>query len=416
MTPTDVLIVGAGPTGLVLALALTQLGIKIRIVDKEKSTAETSRAIIIHSRTLEFYQLLDIREGILEQGHMLEALNLRTEGDQKVRIPFHDVGTELTRYPYVFIQPQHIHEPILESKLNSMGVYVERSVEFLDYADHETYITARVCPVGKRDKAQPIDASYLIGCDGAHSTVRHTVHLNFIGSPYRQTFFVADLKGTGPCIDGEAHFNFGGGENIIMVISYEEFPGDIRVHVLGAMENMPPNAEFEDVKSLLETEMQLTADEVNWFTTYRVHHRVAERFRFGRVFIAGDAAHILSPVDGQGMNTGISDSVNLAWKLAAVIKGKADDYLLNSYEVERKQYAENLIDTSDRIFTVIMEKGFVTATVHEVMFNLMQPQGSYSALGSFFFRTLSQIGRNYYDSPLSQGDGPGEIKAGDRKP
>ncbi|KAL1884691.1 hypothetical protein Plec18167_002283 [Paecilomyces lecythidis] len=416
MSKVEVLIVGAGPTGLVLAVALTQLGVKLRIVDKQKTTAETSRAIIIHSRTLEFYQLIGLREDILAHGHLLEALNLRTEGNQTVRIPFRDVGASLTRYPYVFIQPQHIHEPILEAKLNLMGVVVERSIEFIDHIDHGTHVTARIRPVGEEENIETLEASYLVGCDGAHSSIRHGVHLNFMGSPYRQTFFVADLMGSGPSVDGEAHFNFGGGEDILMVISYEQSPGETRVHVLGAVENMSPNAQFDDVRPILEKEMNLTAHEINWFTTYRVHHRVAERFREGRVLIAGDAAHILSPLDGQGMNTGISDSINLSWKLASVIKGKADDFLLNSYEAERRQYAENLVDTSDHIFTVVMEKGFVTATVHEVMFNLMQPAGSYSALGSFFFRTISQIGRNYYDSPLSQGDGEGEIKAGDRIP
>ncbi|KAJ9199735.1 hypothetical protein DTO166G4_5944 [Paecilomyces variotii] len=425
MTAVDVLIVGAGPTGLVLAVALTRLGIKIRIVDKQKTTAETSRAIVIHSRTLEFYQLLGLLDDILPRGHRLEVLNLRTEGAQSVRIPFRDVGAGLTRYPFVFIQPQSIHEPILEAKLNSLGVFVERSVEFLDHIDHGTHITARIRPVdqddsietvGQEENGETVETAFLVGCDGAHSTVRHGVHVDFMGSPYRQTFFVADLIGSGPPVDGEGHFNFGGGEDTIMVVSYEQYPGGTHVHVLGAVENMSPHAQFDDVRPILEKEVKLTTHEVKWFTTYRVHHRVAERFRKGRVFIAGDAAHILSPLDGQGMNTGISDSVNLSWKLASVVKGKADDFLLDSYEKERKQFAENLLDTSDHIFTVVMDKGFVRTTVHEVLFNLMQPSGSYSALPSFFFRTLSQTGRNYYDSPLSQAEGPGEIKPGDRLP
>src|SRR5439155_8635485 len=245
------------------------------------------------------------------------------------------------------------------------------------------------------------DADYLAGCDGAHSTVREALATGFPGGTYSGLFYVADVDAAGPAADGELHVDLEKAEFLAV------FPlkGAGRLRLIGPIHREPDREPtFDDVGERAIKNLKLTIAKVNWFSTYRVHHRVAAKFRDGRVFLLGDAAHVHSPVGGQGMNTGIGDAVNLAWKLAAVLNGGAGDRLLATYEPERIAFARRLVATTDRIFTVITKQGGVARWVRTRLFPWIAPWLLRLApVRRWLFRTVSQIGVNYRHSALSVG-------------
>src|SRR5262249_27620295 len=207
------------------------------------------------------------------------------------------------------------------------------------------------------------EAAYLAGCDGAHSTVRETLGTGFPGGTYTGLFYVGDVDASGPAADGEIHVELDEADFLAV------FPlkGAGRLRLIGPVlwQPDPQHGEltFDDIKKRAIGNLKLTIAKVNWFSTYHVHHRVASRFRVGRAFLLGDAAHVHSPVGGQGMNTGIGDAVNLAWKLAAVLIGGAGDDLLDTYELERIAFARRLVATTDRIFTLVTKQGMIARFV-----------------------------------------------------
>ncbi|HLZ79158.1 MAG TPA: FAD-dependent oxidoreductase, partial [Sphingomonas sp.] len=350
MTRHDVLIIGAGPTGLVLALWLTRLGIKVRIVDKTANPGTTSRALAVHARTLELYRQLDLTDAVVAQGHKVPAINLWVQGHKKARVSFEDIGAGLTPYPFLHIFPQDEHEQLLIERLEAMGVRVERETELVDYRDEGDHIVARLRgPAGE----QSCEAAYIAGCDGARSAVRQGMDVGFPGGTYQQLFYVADVAASGPPIDGELHVDLDEADFLAIFALADKG----RARLIGTVrDERAEQAEtlcFEDVSDRAITHLKVTVEQVNWFSTYHVHHRVADRFRQGRAFLLGDAAHIHSPAGGQGMNTGIGDAINLAWKLAAVLGGRASDTLLDSYQIERIAFARRLVSTTDRAFTMV---------------------------------------------------------------
>ena len=200
---SDVLIIGAGPTGLVLALWLTKLGVKVRIVDKTAEPGTTSRALAVQARTLELYCQLGLADAVVEQGHKVPAVNLWVEGEPAARLPFESVGSDLTRYPFLQIFPQDQHERLLIGRLEELGVLVERQTELIGFTDEGERIIARLR--GLEGKEETCEASYIAGCDGARSIVRETIGTGFPGGTYRQIFYVADVDAAGPPLNGELH-------------------------------------------------------------------------------------------------------------------------------------------------------------------------------------------------------------------
>ncbi len=351
----DVLIVGAGPTGLVLALWLTKLGAKVRIVDKTAEPGTTSRALAVQARTLELYQQLDLAEAVVEKAHQVPAFNLWARGKRKARIPFEDVGLGLTPYPCIRIFPQDQHERLLVARLETEGVSVDRQTEVVGYVDHGDRVSASLRHPERPEET--CEAAYIAGCDGAHSVVRETIHAGFPGGTYQHLFYVADVEASGPAIDGELHVDLD--ESDFLAI----FPlaGQGRARLVGTVKGEAARSaealRFDDVSNRAIRSLKLQVAKVNWFSTYRVHHRVADHFRKGRSFLLGDAAHIHSPAGGQGMNTGIGDAINLAWKLKAVLDAKAPDSLLDSYESERIGFARRLVATTDQAFSLVTAEG-----------------------------------------------------------
>src|SRR5262249_6976856 len=257
-------------------------------------------------------------------------------------------------------------------------------------------------------------AAYLAGCDGAHSAVRKALALDFAGGTYQDLFYVADVEASGPPIDNDIHVDLDYGD-FVGIFPYK---GGGRVRLIGTVRpgsgRDPNEITFDDVRGRAIEHMRITIARVHWFSTYHVHHRVAPRFRVGRAFLLGDAAHVHSPVGGQGMNTGIGDAVNLAWKLAAALRGGIWDGLLDTYEAERIAFARRLVATTDRAFTLITKRGAFAQWVRTGLVPRVFPWlFRLPAVRRFAFRTVSQIGIHYRGSPLSVG-AAGAVHGGDR--
>lgn len=414
MTQTQVLIVGAGPTGLVLALWLTKLGVKVRIIDKTAEPGTTSRALAVQARTLELYRQLDLTEAVLARGHRVPAVNLWVKGEQAARLGFEKVGAGLTPYPFLHIFPQDQHERLLNERLQALGVTVERQTELIGFKDGESGIVARLR--GPDAREQDCAMSYLAGCDGARSIVRETIGTGFPGGTYRQLFYVADVVASGAAVNGELHIDLDEAD----FLGVFPLAGEGRARLIGTVRDeraeRADSLTFDDISGRAISHLKIAVANVNWFSTYHVHHRVTQNFRKGRAFLVGDAAHIHSPAGGQGMNTGIGDAINLAWKLAAVLGGRAGDALLDSYEAERIGFARRLVATTDRVFTFASAEGRVADILRTRIAPVVFPFAtSFSAVREFLFRTVSQTMLNYRSGPLSRGTA-GHVHGGDRMP
>lgn len=410
----DVLIVGAGPTGLTLALWLTKQGVGVRIIDKSAGPGETSRAMAVQARTLELYRQLDLAEAVVSAGHKNPALNMWARGKHKAHISLGDAGAEITPYPFVLVYPQDKHERLLEERLRSLGVMVERQTEFLSFEEKGDFVSARLrMPDGSE---QMCDARYLAGCDGARSPIRHQLGTEFDGGTYKQIFYVADVDVSGLEPAGEIHIAFDK-EDFVLLMSYGE--GNL-YRLIGTLKDeraeRVETLTFDDVKHDAILGLGIQIAKLNWFSTYRVHHRVAADFRIGRAFLLGDAAHVHSPAGGQGMNTGINDAINLAWKLAAVLKGKAPDNLLDTYALERQAFARKLVATTDKLFTFVTTEGnFADFVKNWIAPTFMSIAYKFDSVREFMFRLVSQTTIEYRHSSLSEGEGA-STKGGDRLP
>jgi 2-polyprenyl-6-methoxyphenol hydroxylase-like FAD-dependent oxidoreductase len=411
---TEVLIAGAGPTGLVLALWLTKLGVKLRIIDKAAKAGTTSRALAVQARTLEFYRQIGLAEALVDAGRKVGAMNLWAGGKIVTRVNLHDIGLGLGPYDYMFIFPQDEHEALLEGALAKLGVNVERQTELMGFTDDGDCVRAVLQNAG--GVQEMCEARYLAGCDGAKSKVRETLDTGFPGGTYSQLFYVADVEASGPPVDGNLNIDLDQADFLAV------FPlkADGHVRLVGVVsDDRAKDADalaFDDVSHQAIDDMKIAVSKVNWFSTYHVHHRVTNHFRKGNVFLLGDAAHIHSPVGGQGMNTGIGDAVNLSWKLATVLRKRARPDLLDSYEPERIGFARRLVQTTDRAFTLVSGEGKLAERIRtQVVPRIAPALTGLDFVRKFAFRTVSQMVVNYRRGPLSEG-AAGDVWGGDRLP
>jgi 2-polyprenyl-6-methoxyphenol hydroxylase-like FAD-dependent oxidoreductase len=411
---TDVLIAGAGPTGLVLALWLTRMGVRVRIVDKTGEPGTTSRALGVQARTLEFYRQMGIADEVVARGHRTEAVHLWVAGKRAARAVFGAMGAGISPYPYALTYPQDEHERMLIDHLEVAGVRVERQTELLGFEDTGTGVRARLkAPTGPEEVCE---AAYLAGCDGAHSTVRQALQIGFPGGQYDHLFYVADVEASGEAMNGDLHVGLDKADFLAVFPLIDEGHARLIGTVRDEEEHKRETLSWNDVSKRVIEWMHIDVRRVNWFSTYRVHHRVADHFRKRRAFLLGDAAHIHSPVGAQGMNTGIGDAINLAWKLAAVVQGRAKENLLDSYEPERIAFARRLVATTDRAFVGVTSRGAIARLLRLKIVPIIFPIAtSFAAVRRFFFRTISQTSINYRGSGLSQGHA-GAIHGGDRLP
>jgi 2-polyprenyl-6-methoxyphenol hydroxylase-like FAD-dependent oxidoreductase len=414
-----VLIVGAGPTGLMLANQLGRRGIRAMIVDRHSGPAQQTRAMAVHARTLEIYSKLGIAERALALGKQGNAANMWAEGKRRARIPIGDIGKSLSPFPFVLMLGQDDNERIMGERLRDWGMAVQWNTELVSFEQASDRVTATLKqPDGVTRK---LIAAYIAGCDGGHSTVRERSGITFPGAPYEHVFFVADTEATGSMVPDEL--------NVYLLRDgfHLFFPmrGTDRWRVIGILPKHLRERDdltFEEAVPEIRHEAgaALSFTRCSWFSTYRIHHRCAERFREGRCFLLGDAAHVHSPMGGQGMNTGLQDAYNLAWKLALVISGKADADVLDTYEAERIPVAHRLLRTTDRAFTLVVSDSWVAGMLRtRIVARIAAFAMTLSRVRRIAFRTISQIGISYRESPLSKmlpGLPGGAPRAGDRFP
>ncbi|MBV6319838.1 FAD-dependent monooxygenase [Duganella violaceipulchra] len=407
----QVLIVGAGPTGLVLAIRLARHGVGVRIIDKNSGPGQASRAMAVHARTLEFYRQLGFADVVVNLGIKIEAIHLREGGEDVAELPLKDIGAGLSPYPFVLAFPQDDHERFLVEQLKAMGVEVEWNTELESFTQDEWGVRAVLERDGDRIACS---SAYLCGCDGARSRVRESLKFDFSGGTYEHLYYVADVKTSGP--ENRDLVGHLGANTFALMLPVRSRGMQRLIGILPPQAEALPEPNFEDVRPVLEPLLGIKVEQVNWFSTYRVHHRVASQFRSDRCFLGGDAAHIHSPAGGQGMNTGIGDAVNLSWKLAQVLQGRAESTLLDTYQAERIVFARKLVATTDRAFQMIVSQGAGGQLLRGwLMPHVFPVLAGFAAARRTLFKTLSQVQIHYPDSHLSAGRA-GDVIGGDRLP
>jgi 2-polyprenyl-6-methoxyphenol hydroxylase-like FAD-dependent oxidoreductase len=385
-----------------LANQLARRGVRPIIIDRHSGPAQQSRAMAVQARTLEIYSKMGIIDQSLALGGEGTGANMWANGKWTARIPLGDIGKSLSPFPYVLALGQDDNERIMGTKLHEYGVDVQWNTELIGLEQQRDHVDVTLRQTD--GSTRKLTAALVAGCDGGHSGVREFTGITFPGAPYEHIFFVADTEATGPMKPDELNvYMWQDGFHLFFPMR-----GKDRWRVIGIVPKAlrgRNDLKFEDLASDIRREAgaDLNFEECSWFSTYRIHHRCATRFRDRRCFLLGDAAHVHSPAGGQGMNTGLQDAYNLAWKLALVVKGQADAALLDTYEQERLPVAQRLLSTTDRIFTLLVSDSWIagvfrTRILAKVLARVMRIERARTTA----FRTISQIGIRYRKSPLSQ--------------
>jgi 2-polyprenyl-6-methoxyphenol hydroxylase-like FAD-dependent oxidoreductase len=416
---TDVIIVGAGPTGLSLACQLVRYGIDFVIIDKKAGVTTHSKAIGVQARTMEIYEQLGVVEQALDRGQIAGKIQIVSGGKVRGGVDLSAMGAGLSPYPYLFILDQSKNEQLLCEYLHSHHQEVLWQTELEDFSQDEQGVTARVKIAEGESKT--ISAKYLVGGDGARSPVRQALGLTFEGSTFDRLFYVADAQ-----VDWAFSHDAGYGcFSRASVAIFFPMVGENRYRIIGTFPEGLEKDEGEILYAEIEqrikedSKLDLEISHVNWFSVYKVHTRAVNRFSVGRCFVAGDAAHIHSPAGGQGMNTGIQDVYNLAWKMAFVIKGYANEKLLETYNEERLPNAQRLLETTDRAFNVLAGSNWLFGLMRMKFLPLIAKYAiGHDFIGKNIFSFMSQIRINYRKAILSKHDGDQDfkVKAGDRMP
>ncbi|HEU5074574.1 MAG TPA: FAD-dependent monooxygenase [Polyangiaceae bacterium] len=427
------LIVGAGPTGLTLAAQLRWFGVPFRIIDRSLDRAHESRALAVQARTLEILDSLNLGDALVARGNTSARLVIHFGSETIASTTLGGIGAAETRYPFILFVSQAETERLLGEHLASSGVAIERGVELSSYEATDEHVE---CVLRHTDgHAEHVRASYLFGCDGAHSFVRRTAGFSFEGGSYPQDFALGDVEAEGQ-LENNAINSFANDGGIAMffplgtpttwrVIGMRpQGPRPARDGTESVISPIGP-LRLEELQSIvsLATGGSVVVRDPAWLSNFRLHHRQVARYRQGRVFLAGDAAHIHSPVGAQGMNTGMQDAWNLGWKVALVLRGDAKDELLDSYDAERWPVGRTLLQYTDRIFSTFtraMSAGAFAAWARKALVARLMPKVFDSpALRSRAFMFVSELGIQYRRSPIVSNGRPqlrGGPRAGDRLP
>ena len=399
----DVLVVGAGPTGVTAAAEARRHGLSVRIIDKNNARSPYSRALVVHSRTLELFSDMGLIWRVLERGREFRALNIYVDQKPISRIVFHELDWQDAPYPFWLSIPQSDTELCLTEHLSGHGVEIERQTEISGLTQHSDFVSVELQRADGR--TETCEASWVVGCDGARSDVRRLLGIDFHGTTDDEVFILADVTLETVLTDAEGHnFMAAGGIGIIVPMCK---PGHVRL--IFHMPNLHPS----DKPAITQTMLQSLLDErtgqatrivdVGWTSQFSVKHFVAERHRQGRVFLAGDAAHIHSPVGGQGLNTGIQDAYNLMWKLALFHKGQGSAALLDSYETERHAVAEETIKNVRRATTMMTLRHPISQELrNQIAGMLMNTDMVKNRMG----HSVGMLNLNYENSPVIGDDVP----------
>jgi 2-polyprenyl-6-methoxyphenol hydroxylase-like FAD-dependent oxidoreductase len=334
---TDVLIVGAGPTGLTLAAALAADGVRAIVVDRQAVGANTSRAAVVHARTLEVLEPIGVSSRLVERGLQAQRFTIRDR--DRVLVPI-DFDRLPTRYPYTLMVSQAVIESVLLQRFEELGGKVLRPRALAALAQDETGATATL------DDGSRLRARYVVGADGMHSTVRESARIGFSGGSYGESFVLADVRLSGGVPSTEVILYFSPAGMVVVA----PLPNGLH-RIVATVDEAPEQPSAADVQALLDERgpkrERATVHEVSWGSRFRVHHRVADHYRAGRVLLAGDAAHVHSPAGGQGMNAGILDAMSLAGALGKALAG--DTLALDAYGAQRRPVAQQIVALADRL-------------------------------------------------------------------
>jgi 2-polyprenyl-6-methoxyphenol hydroxylase-like FAD-dependent oxidoreductase len=415
MTRSEVLIIGAGPTGLMTACQLTLRNIQFRIIDKNKGPNSESRALAIHAASMEAFSQIGIAEQFLELGKRTKAINYLVKGKVAEHIKLSEFGKGLTEFPFLLMLEQSKTERLLIEFLEKRGQKVEWETELMSISQDDYLVRGTInLP---ENSEETFETNWLIGADGAKSIVRQKLKIPFGGQTYPVNLFVLDCKVNWPLQDDEMYIAF----SDYSFAGFFPMP-EGRCRVIGFVPKKVGEKEkinFEEINNGFAERMQMKIElsDPNWISLYHSHHRYVSQFRIGRCFLAGDAAHIHSPVGAQGMNTGLQDAGNIAWKLALVIKEQAKDILLDTYQQERLPFARQLVRTTDRAFGITVSKNpFVKLMRMYVAPKILSVILKVNFISQYIFKNISQVGVSYNETLLSKNASKGSFPSNAPKP
>jgi len=392
---TDVLVVGAGPVGLVAGSELARRGVRVRVIDKLAQPTDQSRAIAVHARSLDMFDRMGIVDAMVSTGIKATAMQLYAGHNKLFRVPLGGVDSA---FPFTLTTAQTETERVLGKHLQSLGVTVERGVELIALtqdadAAHPTLRHAD-------GSTEQVTAAWVIGADGAHSPVRKMVGTKLAGSFVGERFLLGDVDAEhGLDLDSMHTFFAPDGPVVVLPMLDGRMRFLAEVHdAPGTPMNMHPTQ--DELQTILDRRIGgIRVTFSHWLTSFEIHHARVPAYRWGRVFLAGDAAHIHSPAGGQGMNTGMQDAFNLAWKLAAVVRGQAGDTLLDSYEAERIPVADSVITFTDRLTRV----GTLSGVPRRIRDLVIRTLSHVPAARRFMAETAEEVNVNYRNSPIAVG-------------
>ncbi len=405
----DVLIAGAGPVGLVMAIELARYGVGVRIIDKAPQRTDKSKALVVWSRSLELLARSGCGAGLVDTGYKVDSVNISADGKSIARLSLAGLP-----YPYSLMIAQADTERVLDEFMNSLGVKIERTVELTRFIASNDKV---VSTLRRADGTEEItETSWLIGCDGAHSTVRHQLGMEFHGDTSLINWILADIHLEDVPRTPEIHVVWHS-DGLLAMFPIAEDRYRVIADVGVVPENSGPSAEptLAEVQAILDRRFPggVRATNPIWLSAFRINERKVTDYRAGRVFLAGDAAHVHSPAGGQGMNTGMQDACNLAWKLALVVRGIGSESLLDSYSAERSPVADEVLKATGRATSMATLTGKLKQSLrnHATALVLGLP-----LVRKFAADAASEISIGYPHSPLNATGGHRDPLPGYRAP
>jgi len=412
---TSVLIVGAGPSGLMMAAQLLRYGIQPVIIDDKQGPTDKSKALAVQARSMELFRQMGLADRVLNNSKAVDGAIINQEGEAVASISLNHIGENQTAFPYIYMYQQSKTERLLLDYLTLNCCPVYWNTTLLSVQQDASEVTVEL-QTGEDTKT--LTCNWLIGADGAKSPVRKQLQIPFSGDTYEHQFYVADVKIENVLDDKVNLYLSKKG-----FAAFFQMPEERYCRIVGTLPhefNDLGDVQMEDVLPYVDaiTASTIKVEQTNWFATYKLHHRMADKFRQGRCFLIGDAAHIHSPVGGQGMNTGLQDAYNLAWKMAGVVNNQLNEAVLDSYAAERMPVAKYLLNSTDRVFKVILSRNWFVGLFKKWIFPVVLKRAwSKPGLRDTFFKKISQIGISYRDSKINlhlSHNSP--VKAGDRLP